>query len=143
MTWKDFSGGININEDTYNVDFAINKNKILVSFLYNSLWYYDLNEITGVAGRNKNTVDNFILLQNYPNPFNILSRISYSIPKPCHVTIKIYDLLGNEITTLVQEKQQPGKYNIPFKAINISSGVYFYRMQAGDFNKIKKFILLK
>ncbi len=143
MTWIDISEGINISEDTYNVKFAINKNKISVSFLFNSLWYFDLTEITGVSERNKNRVDNFILYQNYPNPFNSVSKRSYSIPKPCYVTIKIYDLLGNEINTLVQEKQHSGNYNISYKLLIIPSGVYFYRMRAGDFIEIKKFILLK
>lgn len=88
---------------------------------------------------------NFSLLQNYPNPFNPSTTISFSIPKRSFVTLKIYDQLGNEITTLVNGEKEAGNYSAQFSS-NIkllSSGIYFYRLQAGDFAAIKKLILLK
>jgi len=85
----------------------------------------------------------FVLSQNYPNPFNPNTKINYSIPKTGFVILKIYDVLGNEITTLVNEEQSTGNYEIQFNGSNISSGVYFYRMQIEGFTDTKKFILIR
>jgi len=83
------------------------------------------------------------LNQNYPNPFNPTTTINYSIPKSSFVTIKIYDVLGKEAVTLVNENKPVGNYRVHFNAGKFVSGVYFYRMQAGDFVQTKKIILLK
>ncbi|MHB8581159.1 MAG: T9SS type A sorting domain-containing protein [Ignavibacteriaceae bacterium] len=83
------------------------------------------------------------LSQNYPNPFNPTTVISYSIPKENIVTIKVYDILGNEVANLVNEEKPAGSYSVNFNASKLSSGVYFYRMQAGSFMGTKKLILLK
>ena len=85
----------------------------------------------------------YLLQQNFPNPFNPFTTISYSIPISSRVTLKVYDIIGNEINTLVNEEQTRGNYSINFEANNLASGVYFYRIQAGDFISTKKFILLK
>ena len=83
------------------------------------------------------------LFQNYPNPFNPTTRISYSIPKSSFVSLKIYNALGQEVADLVNEEQQPGNYSLSFNASALSSGVYFYKINAGSFSNTKKFILLK
>ena len=83
------------------------------------------------------------LQQNYPNPFNPITKIKYSIPQSSNVVIKVFDLLGNEITTLVNEEKPTGNYSIEFNAANLPSGVYFYRLNAGEFISTKKMILLK
>ena len=85
----------------------------------------------------------FKLEQNYPNPFNPTTNIKYSILKESFVTIKVYDILGKEITTLVNERKSAGNYSINFDGSNLPSGIYFYRMQAGSFVSTKKFVLLK
>jgi hypothetical protein len=85
----------------------------------------------------------FILAQNYPNPFNPTTKIKYSIPKESFVKIAIYDILGKEIATLVNEGKPTGNYEIQFNASNLPSGVYFYRMQAGNFIETKKMVLIK
>ena len=85
----------------------------------------------------------FSLGQNYPNPFNPVSRISYSLPYPSLVKLKVFDLLGNEIATLVNEEQSAGKYEIEFNGSNLASGIYFYRIIAGDYTAVKKMLLLK
>jgi hypothetical protein len=85
----------------------------------------------------------FVLDQNYPNPFNPSTIIKYELPKESFVTIKLYDLLGREIKTLVNEDKPAGSYSFTFNGSDLSSGVYFYRMQAGDFLQTKKLILLK
>jgi len=92
----------------------------------------------------ENTFPNsFVLSQNYPNPFNPSTKISYSVPKSSLVTIKVYDVLGKKITTLLNEEKSVGNYEVEFNGRNLSSGVYFYKMQAGDFVETKKLILMK
>jgi len=85
----------------------------------------------------------FNLAQNYPNPFNPSTEINYSIPQVSFVSIKVYDILGREIRTLVNEEKFVGYYEVNFDASSLSSGVYFYRLQAGKFSDSKKFILMK
>lgn len=85
----------------------------------------------------------FEISQNYPNPFNPTTTINYSVAKNTLVSIKIYDILGRKIETLVNKQEIPGNYNIEFNASKLASGIYFYRMQAGDFVETKKLILLK
>ncbi|MFA6439906.1 MAG: T9SS type A sorting domain-containing protein [Bacteriovoracaceae bacterium] len=85
----------------------------------------------------------FQLFQNYPNPFNPTTTIHYHLPVKTFVTITVYDLLGREVATLVNEELRGGFYSVPFNASALSSGVYFYRMQAGYYTQTKKFILQK
>ena len=95
----------------------------------------------------------FKLEQNYPNPFNPTTRIKYSIPTSSplakgrteegFVSLKVYDVLGREVTTLVNKKQSPGNYTIEFNAANLPSGLYFYKLTAGEFSQTKKMILMK
>ena len=87
--------------------------------------------------------EKFNLEQNYPNPFNPSTKIKYSIPQTSHVQIKIFDVLGNEIETLVKEEKPIGNYELDWDAIGLPSGIYFYRLQAGSFIDTKKMILLK
>ena len=93
---------------------------------------------------NTNTLpDAYKLAQNYPNPFNPSTTISYDIPKAGLVQIKIYDMLGREVATLVNEVKQPGIYRIDFDGTGLASGVYVYRLKAGEFYESKKMSLIK
>ena len=85
----------------------------------------------------------FRLEQNYPNPFNPTTAISYQLSAVSHVTLKVYDVLGREVTTLVHQRQNPGSYTVTFDASRLSSGVYFYRLEAGSYHDTKKLLLLK
>jgi len=105
---------------------------------FNGAWAYSKEVEVDV-----NTPLNFFLSQNYPNPFNPVTTINYSIPKRSIVTLKIYDILGEEVATLVNEEKLPGLYEIKFDGGNLSSGVYIYRLTADDFFSSKKFTLLK
>jgi len=87
--------------------------------------------------------ESFSLSQNYPNPFNPTTKIRYAIKDNSFVSIKIFDVLGREITTLVNQKQVPGVYEVNFDADNFSSGVYFYKLETGNFSDVKKMILQK
>ena len=119
-------------------------------FLYG--WGLEVNTVTGVKDFKSSSLV-FQLSQNYPNPFNPSTKIKYSIPSAHSplpggasgglVTLKVYDLLGREVATLVDEKQQPGNYEVTFDGSKLSSGIYFYRLQADSHIQTKKMILLK
>ena len=106
------------------------------------------NNITGIA-EDFPIMSEYYLSQNYPNPFNPSTVIRYGIPSPAdyqpseHVTLRIYDILGNEIATLVDQKQSAGYYEYTWKASEVSSGIYFYVLNTDSFREIKKMILLK
>jgi hypothetical protein len=85
----------------------------------------------------------FSLAQNYPNPFNPNTTIEYDLPKEVSVRLTVYDNLGREVRTLVSAVQQPGYYKVVFDAHALSSGVYYYRLHAGDFVKVRKLLLMK
>ena len=101
-----------------------------------------LSTATGVNGNTEQPAE-FMLSQNYPNPFNPGTVIGYQLAVSSYVTLKVYDVLGNEVATLVNEFKQAGKHNVEFNAKNLTSGIYFYRIQAGSINEMKKFVLLK
>jgi subtilisin-like proprotein convertase family protein len=106
---------------------------------------YCLNIVyNAILAVNNNQVPvKFELSQNYPNPFNPVTTIKYSILKQAFVVIKIYDILGREVKTLVNDMRIAGNYEIDFNASYLASGIYFYRMEAGDFTDVKKLVLLK
>jgi len=83
------------------------------------------------------------LSQNYPNPFNPVTNLEFGIPELGFVSLKIYDVIGRELVTLVNEIKEPGYYKVKFNAADLASGVYFYRMTAGNFTDVKKFVVLK
>jgi len=85
----------------------------------------------------------FTLKQNYPNPFNPSTTISYQIQKQSYETLKVFDVNGKEVVTLVNSVEQPGKKSINFNANNLASGVYYYRLQAGNYIETKKFVLIR
>ncbi len=91
----------------------------------------------------KYVVSDFRLEQNYPNPFNPSTKISWQSPVNSHQTLKVYDMLGNEVATLVDEYREAGRYEILFDASGLSSGTYFYKLQAGEFSAVRKMILMK
>jgi hypothetical protein len=85
----------------------------------------------------------YALEQNYPNPFNPETRIHFKLPEDNPVVLVVYDLLGREVATLMNEFKKAGRYDVTFAARNLASGVYFYRLQAGAFNDVKKLLLLR
>lgn len=87
--------------------------------------------------------ENFYISDSYPNPFNPTTTIEYQIPKTSNVKISLFNLVGEEIAVLVNEEKSQGKYKVEFNGANLSSGVYFYKMQAENFTSTKKFVLLK
>ena len=106
---------------------------------YNGTYtYYELGSSAEISVPNV-----FDLAQNYPNPFNPATKIDYSIAQTTNVQLVIFNSIGEEIVVIVNEMQQPGRYTVNFDAASLSSGVYFYKLIAGEFVSIKKMLLLK
>ncbi len=110
---------------------------------------YDLDLLTDVIENQNNKVPTeFSLFQNYPNPFNPSTKIEYRIPlnvkgETSNVSLIVYDILGREVATLVNKQQKPGHYEAQFDASDLTSGIYFYKLQSGKFVESKKMILLR
>ena len=132
----------NINERLFVTEFnGLNDGRLLVHVF--EFKYYNEVEV------NINLPEKYLLYQNYPNPFNPSTTIKYSIPRSTEyysvqqTTLKVFDILGREVATLVNKQQNAGNYEVIFNASNLSSGVYFYRLQSGNFVETKKLILLR
>jgi hypothetical protein len=89
------------------------------------------------------TPKEYLLYQNYPNPFNPTTTIKFALPKNSHVIIKLFDVIGREVKTLVDEDKSAGRFEIQLDGTDLSNGVYFYRMESGKFISTKKFVLMK
>ena len=97
--------------------------------------------ITGVESINLNIPTSYSLSQNYPNPFNTTTLIKFDVPQSDLVTLKVYDLLGQEVATLVNEEVDAGYHQVTFNASDLTTGIYFYTVNAGGFTMSKKMIL--
>jgi hypothetical protein len=98
---------------------------------------------TGINSSNSEIPNEYSLSQNYPNPFNPATNINFSIPQQSYVSLKVYDMLGREISVLVNGEFPAGNYTVDWNAVNFTSGVYFYTMKTGAYSETKKMILIK
>jgi hypothetical protein len=137
---QDLSNGTNINipisgSGTYQInDFqSFNRLKLFVTY----------NNVVSVEVNNPKIPAEFNLEQNYPNPFNPKTVIGYRLPVTGNVTLKVYDVLGSEVATLVNEYKPAGRYEVNFNAESLSSGIYFYKLRAGSYNETKKMVLIR
>ena len=143
------SGGTTTSGNNHRIVGTLGQNLIGVSSNANNtssagFWDQPTDLITSVEQiENDLLPTEFRLEQNYPNPFNPSTTIQFSLPKTSNVTIRIYDILGREVATLLDEEYQPGQYKIIFEAGQLASGLYMYRIQAGDFRETKKLMLLR
>ena len=155
--------GNNNYENLWDSTFNSNASKIRIltsskfseiqGILYYSFSYYKLcprknddfmgYSLTGVNDITKSIPKTYMLEQNYPNPFNPSTVIRYSIPITSNVTLKIFNILGQEVKTLVSQVKPGGTYQVSFDASRLSSGIYFYSLKAGDYSQVKKMVLLK
>lgn len=138
-TWSDISSGLNHRLKA----FAMHNGT-----LFATQWDIDSSIVkyaglTGVEKEDDINPRNFSLSQNYPNPFNPTTKINFTIPETDFVSIKVYDLLGREIAELINEELSQGKYSVNFNASNLTSGVYYYILEAGDYFETRKMLLLK
>ncbi|MCX7878753.1 MAG: T9SS type A sorting domain-containing protein, partial [Ignavibacteria bacterium] len=98
----------------------------------------------GIQQIGSSVPENYMLYQNYPNPFNPTTNIKFGIPKAGNVKLVVFDILGREVATIVNnEFRDVGTYTVTFDASHLSSGVYFYRLESGDFSQTKKMLLVK
>jgi hypothetical protein len=101
-----------------------------------------VSPVSGII-KNEGIVTDYNLSQNYPNPFNPATKISYSILKSSNVRLQVFDILGQKVAELVNEKQDMGNYSVDFDASKLTSGVYYYKIDAGEFSSVKKMSLVK
>ena len=102
-----------------------------------------MSPITSVSQIGTEVPETYNLKQNYPNPFNPTTKINFAIPKQGFTTLKVYDMLGREVTRLVNEMKTPGNYSVDFNASTLSSGVYFYKLEVNGFSDVKRMVLIK
>lgn len=138
MTWE-----IRAHEFAVLFDLFVSGDRIWAG-RSDGLWYFDVDVWTSVGKPDKSGIPSqFHLHQNYPNPFNPSTSISFIIPKAAYVDLKIYNILGNEILTLLGEFKNAGSHTINFDAGALPSGIYIYKIQAGEYEAAKKMILTK
>jgi photosystem II stability/assembly factor-like uncharacterized protein len=137
--WTAINSGLN-NDSV--VSIAINPSGTIFTVTESGL-FRSVQSTTSVRELSADAPGSFELNQNYPNPFNPSTTISFSIPTSEFVTLKVFDVLGSEVATLVNEEKQNGVYEVDFSASNLPSGVYLYKLQAGNFIETKKLMLLK
>ena len=115
---------------------------VLSASHYEIAWYENLMGTTGIATSVEHP-ESFKLNQNYPNPFNPITNIEYQISNYKHINLSIYNLLGEKIATLINEDKSPGTHQVQWDATGLASGVYYYQLKAGEFQEVKKMVLLK
>ena len=123
------------------VKLFIYNNYIFAGGLY--VWRRSLSEIIGIQSISTETPSKYSLSQNYPNPFNPITKIKFALQKSSNVNITVYDMIGKEIEVLVNEQLREGTYQTEWNGNSFSSGVYFYKISAGDFTETRKMLLVK
>ncbi len=139
-------GSYSVNSDSYGYSSAQSSTvSVDYSTAYSTSASFTLTpeSVTAVKDQQPNIISGFKLNQNYPNPFNPTTIISYQIPSDSKVVLKVYNILGDEVATLVNGNKAAGSYSVQFNASNLASGVYFYQIKAGNFVDTKKLVLLK
>jgi len=141
------NGGVASNNATLYLAGTVGQTAIGVTsnttFEMSSGFWPAADIVVDVSDDNLGLPTKFKLFNNYPNPFNPATTIKYDIPKSTFVTLKVYNITGQLIGTLVNEQKSAGRYSVSWNAENTSSGVYFYRITAGNFSAVKKGVVLK
>ena len=136
-----------VNTGLPNLDIlalAASETNLFVAPINSGIWKRPLSEIVAAVPLASNELPGtYALSQNYPNPFNPTTTISYQIPANGHVVIKVFDILGRVVTTLVDEYKPSGRYWVKFDASRLSSGIYLYSLRSGSFTVVKKMSLIK
>lgn len=139
-TWEEFNNG---NIAGQVVEIVTDSTYLYAATLGGGVYRYDVNNITSVNNSDLEIPASFELRQNFPNPFNPSTSIEYRVSSISNVSLKVYDVLGKEVATLVNEEQSAGSYEVDFNASGLSSGMYFYKLQTDNFVETKKMLLLK
>ena len=142
MLWQHVGVGNVTNIDSIVVKWPSGLNQKQTNVTVNQ--YILMDEcLVGIQTNTNEIPTKYYLSQNYPNPFNPTTRIKYQLPKNTFVNLEVYDYLGKKVSTLINAEQTAGYYEADFNGENCSSGVYFYKIQAGDFTETHKMILMK
>jgi hypothetical protein len=138
--WRSLPGAT--ERDTYYKEVDYMKEWLLAHLA----WMDEQLEETTYIEDNKTSnkaIKSLSLKQNYPNPFNPVTKIEYSVPQKCFVTLKVYNLLVEEVEVLINQEQTAGEYTVKFDGFNLASGIYIYRIQTDNFSQTKKMISLR
>jgi ligand-binding sensor domain-containing protein len=138
-SWSPASSGLT---DTVVHSLAVTKTNLYAG-TDDGVWRRPLSEITAAVPISRQVPLVFRLFQNYPNPFNPSTTIRYALPNRAHVTLTVFSTLGQQVATLVNENQEAGYHDVRFDGSGLASGVYFYRIQAGDFVQTKRLLILR
>jgi len=140
-TWLDISSGLDLEKTI--ISFTQDKLGYVYAGSYGGGLYRSRNPITEISKEYKDIISGLSLSQNYPNPFNPSTKISWQSPVGSWQTLKVYDILGKEVATLVNEEKPAGIFNVDFNASHLASGIYYYQLKVGGFIETKKMILLR
>jgi len=143
----DVNNGVAVGNEYKNANYSISYGTILKTTDGGISWTILRTINGGVTSINEKQIgklpDGYLLEQNYPNPFNPTTKIKFAIPKSSFINLKIYDILGREVATLINEDKPSGTYEETWNTANVSSGVYFYQLKSGNYIQTKKMILFK
>jgi len=140
IDWESFNEGLPVGNGGI---LAINSTGQLFLTMDFEGIYKTIESTTDIESKTENLPEEFALSQNYPNPFNPSTTIKYQLPHSEKVTLKVYDILGEEIRTLLDEEKSAGSYEVTFDSSELTSGVYFYSLQSGSFIDTKKMTIIK
>jgi photosystem II stability/assembly factor-like uncharacterized protein len=140
--WEVLGTGLPV-VSVYDMKIHPTENYLAIGTHARSMYKLDLNQLAAGADDDIISLKGFELYQNYPNPFNPSTKLSFVIGHSSFVSLKVYDLLGKEVATLVNEEKPAGKYEVVFEASLLTNGVYFYKFQAGSYSETKKMLFLK
>ena len=138
--WREINQGL---PDSITVKAILIKDGFVFVGTEQGIWRCLKSDITEVENILPEVPGKYFLYQNYPNPFNPVTTIEFYLPKSDFVTLKVFDSLGKEVAEFINESKSSGYHKIQFDASDLSSGIYFYQIQCGNFIETKKFILLK
>lgn len=139
--WSELANGLP-NTVAMHFDYNLLQNKLRIATHGRGAWEYSGN-IINISKLNTPNPKDYFLYQNYPNPFNPNTNIIYDLPKSGFVKLVVFDALGREVETLVNQSQQAGTYRTKFNGSSLNSGVYFYHLSSGDFKSVKKMLFIK
>ncbi len=141
-SWAQLGTGLP-NSPVFDLIYHQSSFKLVAATHGRSMFEIDISNLPSGINNNTVTANDFILKQNYPNPFNPETNIAYELKQKAFVTLKVLDLSGKEVAVLVNGIKAPGSYKVKFSGENLSSGLYFYKLESGEFSEVKKMMLIK
>jgi hypothetical protein len=139
-TWVKASDGL---VDNHIGSVALSGSSVFLGTQSKGIWKRSISDVTAIGPREDHLPGGFGLYQNYPNPFNPTTTIRYALPSRAHVTLSVFNTLGQAVATLVNESQETGNHEVRFDGSSLASGVYFYRIRAGEYVETKKLVILR